>query len=339
MMRIVQSAAKISKIGFRYHAFRPLIAAGLIAAFSPGALAHAEPVNIRLGYGVSAEEQLYLMIAKPDLMKNQGKVYTIEATRFTGSDKRAQAFEAGALDLTDGGATNVLLAASEGIQQKIIATIARESTKGFSTAFYTKSDSSINSVADLKGKTVGINGFYTNGHLWLLAALQRSGTIKDTDLTIAIVSFGAMEESLLSGKIDAGMFPQPFAAKLEQGAKVKKLFDAKYGIPFDEDFLALAGRDSFLKANALAVRAFLDDLKDVTKFYLEHPAEARQMLIDTKMVRITPDLYLHMKDWYRPSDLHPDKDALKKIQDLQIKFGFQKNKVDIDTIVDASYLN
>jgi ABC-type nitrate/sulfonate/bicarbonate transport system substrate-binding protein len=339
MMLITQRAAKISKTGFRRHAFRTLIAAGLVEMFGPGTFAQAEPVNIRLGYGVAAEEQLYLMIAKPDLLKNHGKVYTIEATRFTASDKRAQAFEAGALDLTDGGATNVLLAASEGIQQKIIASVARESTKGFSTTFYTKGDSTINSVADLKGKTVGINGFYTNGHLWLLAALQRSGTIKDTDLTIAIVPFGAMEESLLSGKIDAGMFPQPFAAKLEQDTKVKKLFDAKYGVPFDEDFLALAGRDNFLKANALAIRAFLDDLKDVTKFYTEHPTEARQMLIDTKMVRITPDLYLQMKDWYRPSDLRPDKDALRKIQDLQIKFGFQKNKVDIDTIVDTSYLN
>src|SRR5262249_58416294 len=59
----------------------------------------AQPTILRLGYGAAAEEPLWLVVAKPDLAKNYGKAYTLDAIRFTGSDQRRQAFEAGARHL------------------------------------------------------------------------------------------------------------------------------------------------------------------------------------------------------------------------------------------------
>jgi hypothetical protein len=77
-------------------------------------IAQAQPATLRLGYGSAAEEPLWLLLAKPDLAKNYGKAYTLEGTRFTGSDKRAQAFEAGAIDLASGSANGVIFGAAEG---------------------------------------------------------------------------------------------------------------------------------------------------------------------------------------------------------------------------------
>jgi ABC-type nitrate/sulfonate/bicarbonate transport system substrate-binding protein len=302
-----------------------------------GGMLRAAPVTLRIGYGGAAEEPLWLLIAKPELGKNYGKVYTLDATRFQGSDKRAQAFEAGAIDLAAGGAIGVIFAAAEGVTAKIIASICRESSRGFSTSFYAKSDSTIKSVADLKGKIVGINGFSTSGHLWLKAALEKNG-LSDTDVTITPVPFSAMQEALAAGKIDLGMFPQPFAALLEKDAKVRKIFDAKYGLPFDEELDVIIGKDEFLKKNAGAIRAMLEDLKAAMHFYLEKPREARQLLIDTKMVRVSSDVYLGMNDYYRDSTLRPDTDALVKMQQFQIKAGFQIKSVDVRALVDLSYL-
>jgi ABC-type nitrate/sulfonate/bicarbonate transport system substrate-binding protein len=297
----------------------------------------AAPVTLRIGYGGAAEEPLWLLIAKPELGKNYGKLYTLDATRFQGSDKRAQAFEAGAIDLAAGGAIGVIFAAAEGVTAKIIASICRESSRGFSTSYYAKSDSTIKSVADLKGKIVGINGFSTSGHLWLKAALEKNG-LSDTDVTITPVPFSAMQEALAADKIDLGMFPQPFAALLEKDAKVRKIFDAKYGLPFDEELDVIIGKDEFLKKNAVAIRAMLEDLKGAMHFYLEKPREARQLLIDTKMVRVSSDVYLGMNDYYRDSTLRPDADALVKMQQFQIKAGFQSKSVDVRALVDLSYL-
>ena len=297
----------------------------------------AAPVTLRIGYGGAAEEPLWLLIAKPELGKNYGKLYTLDATRFQGSDKRAQAFEAGAIDLAAGGAIGVIFAAAEGVTAKIIASICRESSRGFSTSYYAKSDSTIKSVADLKGKIVGINGFSTSGHLWLKAALEKNG-LSDTDVTITPVPFSAMQEALAAEKIDLGMFPQPFAALLEKDAKVRKIFDAKYGLPFDEELDVIIGKDEFLKKNAVAIRAMLEDLKAAMHFYLEKPREARQLLIDTKMVRVSSDVYLGMNDYYRDSTLRPDADALVEMQQFQIKAGFQSKSVDVRALVDLNYL-
>jgi ABC-type nitrate/sulfonate/bicarbonate transport system substrate-binding protein len=299
--------------------------------------ASAEPVTLRLGYGNAAEEQVWLLIAKPDIVKNQGKVYKLDATRFHGSDKRAQAFEAGALDLQQGSATGELFAAAEGLSSKIIASICRESRKGFSTAFYVPASSPIKSVADMKGKIVGINGFSTAGHLWLKAALEKNG-MTDKDVTITPVPFPAMQEALRSGKLDVGEFPQPFAALLEKQSQVRKIFDAKDAVPFDEELIVLSGKDEFMKKNAEAIRAFVEDIQIATKFYLDHSKEARQILIDHKMVRVSPDVYLTMQDYYRDPTLRPDIDALEKMQQFQIKAGFQKKQVDVRSIVDLSYL-
>jgi len=321
----------------RRDVLRGFVAAGVMGCIGAGPAVADEPVTLRLGYGGAAEEQVWLLIAKPELGKNSGKLYKLDATRFQSSDKRAQAFEAGAIDLTEGSATGVIFAAAEGVTSKIIASITKESKRGFSTAFYVPDDSPIKSVPDIKGKIVGINGFSTAGHLWLKAALEKHN-LSDKDVTITPVPFPAMQEALRAGKIDVGEFPQPFAALLEKQAKVRKIFDAKYGIPFDEELIVIAGKDEFLKKNAAAIRGFLEDVQAATQFYLNKPKEARQILIDAKMVRVVPEVYLDMNDYYRDPSIHPDTEALARMQEFQMKAGFQKKAADIASLVDTSYL-
>ena len=310
------------------------LAAGLAASVDA---ARGQPVVFRLGYGGAAEEPMWLLVAKPDLARNYGKAYTLDATRFTSSDKRAQAFEAGAIDLSAGSANGVIFAAAEGVKATFIASISRESSRGFSTGYYVKESSPIRSVTDLRGKTVGINGFSTSGHLWLKAALDRHG-LAETDVKITPVPFSAMQESLDAGKIDIGQFPQPFAALAEKQMKVRKIFDAKYGIPFEEELTVLVGKDAFLKKNAAAIRAMLQDLTAAMQFYLERPREARQLLIDARMVRVLPDVYMNMQDYYRDPTLRVDAEALEKMQAFQIKAGFQSKNADVRSLVDLSYL-
>jgi ABC-type nitrate/sulfonate/bicarbonate transport system substrate-binding protein len=299
--------------------------------------AWSQPVTIRLGHGGAAEEPMWLIMVRPERAKNYGKAYTLDTTRFVSSDKRAQAFEAGAIDLSVGGAIGVIFAAAEGVTAKFIASISRESTRGFSTSFYVKENSPIRTVPDLRGRTVGINGFSTSGHLWLKAALEKHG-LADSDVRITPIPFSAMQEALDAGRIDLGMFPQPYAALLEKQMKVRKLFDAKNGVPFDEELTVMVGKDDFLKKNAPAVRALLADLRDSMQFYLANPREARQMLIDARMVRVSSEVYLNMQDYYRDPTLRIDADALENMQQFQIKAGFQRKQIDLRSLVGLGYL-
>jgi len=135
-----------------------LAALGLVSAASA-------QVNIHIGHGSAAEETLWLMKADPKVTPSQGKVYKLDFTLFRGTDKRFQAFEAGELDIATGSSHSVLMAASEGARFKIVATLSREGASGFSTRYMVKADSPIKSIADLKGRNVGINGARSSSEL------------------------------------------------------------------------------------------------------------------------------------------------------------------------------
>jgi ABC-type nitrate/sulfonate/bicarbonate transport system substrate-binding protein len=318
---------------------RRQVCAGIAIAAAAGvAPARAQPTTIRLGYSLAAEEQLWLLMADHSLAKNNGTLYTLDATRFTSSSQRAQAFAADAIDLASSGAEGVLFAAAEGIPSTMIASLSKESVHGgFNTTFLALDSSPINKVEDLKGKTVAVNGLSTTGELWLKTALERHD-LSESDVTVVPIAFPAMAESLRSGRIDVGEFPQPFDAMARKQMKVKTIFTSKTGMPFDEELIVIVGHESFMQAHAEVIRGFLADLQAATKFYLAHPQEARQILIDNKFVRVPPDIYLNMEDYYRDPSLRVDLESLKKMQDAQIAAGFQKKKIDVATVVDMSYL-
>src|SRR5260221_9204630 len=70
----------------------------VVLAAATADAAVGQPVTLRIGYGMAAEEPLWVLVAKPDLAKNHGKAYALDPTRFTRSGKRNPAFQAGAID-------------------------------------------------------------------------------------------------------------------------------------------------------------------------------------------------------------------------------------------------
>jgi ABC-type nitrate/sulfonate/bicarbonate transport system substrate-binding protein len=314
-----------------------MVVAGCVGWVSTTGAAQADPLKIRLGYGVAVEEPLWLMLAKPEVASNQGKAYTLDASRFSGADKRMQAFAAGALDISTISANAAIFAASEGIDFTIIGSLSRESSRGFATQFMVRQDSPIRTAADLKGKTIGINGFSGSGHLWTHVYLQKHGLTED-DVSLVPVDFGSQAEALKSGKIDVGMFPQPFAAMAQKSEKVRVLYTSKDAVPYEEELMLIIARPAFLKQNPAAVKAFMSDVVQATHVYAQDPHGSRQALIDKHLVRVAPEVYLDMKDYYRDPNCIPDLAALEKMQDDQIKAGFQTKRADLKARVDLSYL-
>ena len=61
-----------------------LFAAIVLSAFCASVVA-ADPQLIRFGHGFAAEEQLWLMGARPDLTPHQGKTYKLQLVKFQGN--------------------------------------------------------------------------------------------------------------------------------------------------------------------------------------------------------------------------------------------------------------
>jgi len=316
---------------------RILACTAALAAFASAAAAQT-PVQIRIGHGNAAEEQLWLMKAKPDITPSQGKAYTLDLTVFRGTDQRFQAYEAGALDAATSSGNTVLFASSQGLKFKALASLSYEASKGFVTQYYVRDDGGVNTIKDLKDKTVGINAFKSSIELWARIAIANGGLNPDRDVKFAPIPFPTHGEALRSKKIDIGAFPQPFAAIEAKKGGVKTLFTSKTAVPFDEVLMTVLFREEFMQKNPAAVRAFIADLVASTKWYLANTRAARQALIDAKFVRTPPEVYLDSQDSYRDPACRIDIAAMNKMQDMQVELGFQKDKVDVTKVVDLSWL-
>ncbi len=310
-----------------------LIAAGVLAA-SPA----LSQVNIRVGHGSAAEETLWLMKADPKVTPNQGKAYKLDFTLFRGSDKRFQAFEAGELDIATGSAHSVLMAAAEGAKFKIVATISREGAKGFSTKYMVKEDSPIKTIADLKGKNVGINGARSSSELWARLALEKRGLDTKKEVNWVALPFPAQGEAVRAGKLDIGAFPQPFAAFEEKRGGLRTVFTSQDGISRDEDLMVLMVSEKFAAQQPAVLRAFLSDLVRATNHYVKNSKEARTALVDSKLVGIPLDAFLSMRDYERPLDARVDVESLKAMTTDLTKFGFITKPLNAAAFIDNSFL-
>ena len=310
-------------------------AAAAVALAAPAA---AEAVKIRVGHGAAVEEQLWLMKAKPDVTPNQGKAYTLDFQLFRGTDQRFKAVEAKELDVFTSSASSAIVAYSQGLRFKAVASISMESSKGFVTQYVVLADSPIKTIADLKGKTVGNNAARSSIELWARMAVAKHGLNPDRDVNWAIVPFPAQGEALRSKKLDVAALPQPFAAAEMAKGGVRTLFTSKEGMPFDEELILLLVTEEFAAKQTAALKAFVADFAAATKFYVARPKEARKALVDAKLVRVPEALYVEMKDNYRNPTARIDLDALKKAQDVMLAQGHQKTKVDPAAFVDMSYL-
>ncbi|MGA1373019.1 MAG: ABC transporter substrate-binding protein [Pseudomonadales bacterium] len=310
----------------------------LLGSAALAALPASAQVNIRVGHGSAAEETLWLMKADPKVTPNQGKVYKLDFTLFRGSDKRFQAFEAGELDIATGSAHSVMMAAAEGARFKVVATLSREGVRGFATKYMVREDSSIKSIADLKGKTVGINGARSSAELWARLALEKKGLDTKREVNWVTLPFPAQGEAVRAGKLDIGAFPQPFAAFEENRGGLRTIFTSQDGISRDEDLMVIMASEKFAAQQPAVLRAFLSDLVQATQHYVDKPKESRSALVESKMVRIPLEVFLGMKDYERPRDGRVDVESMKAMAAELAKFGFITKPLNVTSIVDNSYL-
>ena len=312
----------------------------LAVAFSAGAVAQGAPL-IRLGRGLVAEEQLWLMSARPDLAPNQGKRYELKQILFQANPERFQAFLAGEIDAGTAPGLAVIFARAQGLDMKIVASVCTEASgkQWFSTTYMVKDDGPIKTTKDLKGGTIAIVGIKTATDLWARAGLINAGLVPDRDTKVVPMVFPAIGDAVRSGKVSAGTFVEPFySAEVAKGG-LRKLFTATEAVGYDHELLDVWFGEKFLKAHPDAVRAFLADYVAVTKYYLANTEQAKRDLHKASFVRTPLEIYLKNADWKRDPDGRVDVESLKRLSAFMLdKLQWIDKPVNVDSMVDQSYL-
>ena len=296
---------------------------------------------IRFGRGFAAEEQVWLMSARPDLTPNQGKRYELKQILFQANPERFQAFLAGELDAGTAPGLAVIFARAQGMDMKIVANVCLEAhgQEYFTTTYMVKDDGPIKSVKDLKGGTIGVVGIKTATDLWARAGLINAGLVPDKDTKVVPMAFPVIGDAVRTGKVSAGTFVEPFySAEMAKGG-LRKLFTAVEAVGYEHELLDIFFGEKFLKSNPDAVRAFLEDYVAVTRYYLANMEQAKRDLHKAGFVRTPIDIYLKNADWKRAPDARVNVDSLKKLSTFMLdKLQWLEKPVNVDGMVDQSYL-
>ena len=313
----------------------------VLAALAPLGAGAAEPPLIRFGHGFAAEEQVWLMVARPDLTPNQGTKYRLKFIAFQGNPERFQAYLANELDGGTAPGLAVIFAAAQGVDIKVVAGICQEAAgkDWFTTTYMVREDGPVKSLKDLKGGTAGVVGVKTATDLWARAALLGAGLVPDKDVKVVPIPFPAMGAAVRSDKVTLGTFVEPFYSVERAKGGLRPLFTAVEAVGYDHELLDVWFGERFLKAQPDAVRAFLADYVAATRYYLANPAQAKRDIHKAGFVRTPVEIYLKNADWKRDPAARVDVASLKKLAGLMLeKLNWLEKPVNVDEMVDESYL-
>jgi ABC-type nitrate/sulfonate/bicarbonate transport system substrate-binding protein len=298
-----------------------------------------QPVKIRMGWGIPAEEIKYVLMRNPRLAEHLGTWYEMEWREFAGTALGVQGLAAETLDCATVGGLSVANGIEQGADVVILGEFIEERTPYFSTPWMVKNDSGIDSLADLRGKTVATNAVAGSSDyvqdFWIE---KEAGLVDGEDYEKVEVPFGSMQETLLSGRVDMGLFPQPFYGAVNATGEVKEIFRLTDVInPFVQ--LLNACRRSFVEDNREAIEKFQEDWASVANYVLD--PKNREAVIEasaaaTKIpAEVLEPFLLTRRDFYRPENGAVNVEALQREWDFFREQGAFKQELEVrDYIVE-----
>jgi sulfonate transport system substrate-binding protein len=211
----------------------------------------------------------------------------------------------------------------------------------FSNTYLVLEDSGIETLADLKGKTIGVNSIGSAVDVIFRYALIQEGLDPKTDVNFVEIGFGAMGQALRDGRVDVGSMVQPFDAIEKSEGEVEVLMTAKEAVG-ENSAIAVVARNDFLEENPDAAKSFLADWVAGLQWLAaeENRDEAMAIISDVSKTDIAVlDLFYGTeRDYFRNTDGCPSAPALQAGVDAMVAVDYLEESVDIESLVDVSHL-
>lgn len=250
---------------------RSIFASVLLAGLLPSVpLFAADPVKT-----ISIDWATYNPVSM--VLKQQGLLekefakdgITVRWVQTLGSNKALEFLNAGSIDFGSTAGSAALVARINGNPIKSIYVYSQPEW----TALVTRKDTTINKVADLKGKRVAVTRG-TDPHIFLVRALLDAG-LTEKDITPVLLQHPDGKTALIRGDVDAwaGLDPMMAAAEVEDGARLfyRNAAANTWGI--------LNVREEFAKNHPEIVRRVLAVYEQARKFTLANYDEEKKVFI------------------------------------------------------------
>lgn len=184
----------------------------------------------------------------------------------------------GDMEFAYGNNVSVLTASSQGLPVRIVANGNDESAEreDAQSTVVSASGSSIETAADLAGKTIAVNTLNNVGDVTIKAALEKEG-VDVSDLKFLELGFPDMLPALERGDVDAVWLVTPFTEMAEAaGAQVvlHPFYDTKPGLSIASYFTS----EKYAAENPEVVKKFVEGINKSMEYAMAHPEELRAVV-------------------------------------------------------------
>jgi len=239
-------------------------------------LARAETT---LNVGVVSRTIFYLpawTAIEQGFFREEGLDVRIEV--YDGSDKISDDLRAGTKQIGITSIENLIAEAYKGGRLKVVAGTAQR------PPHFIIAQPEIKSLADLKGKTIGVVSM-REGTTFFVADIARAGGFSPGDVRVEAVGGSPTRARLLrERKIDAGLQPYPLSYEADAEGFTNLGPIAKL-VP-DYQFTSVVVNDEWASANRAVLVAFLRALRRGTDHMFAHPDQSAEL--GAKELRTTP---------------------------------------------------
>jgi sulfonate transport system substrate-binding protein len=224
---------------------------------------------VRIGYQKSGV--FFLVKNRGGLEKRLAPMNTtVEWKEFTAPTPLVEALGANSIDLGQTGDAGSVNAQAAGID---LVTFANSRPSPKSIAIVVAKDSPIKTVADLKGKKIGVNKG-SNAHYLVMQAIEKAG-LNYPDIIPVFLQPPEARAAFEQGSIDAWVIWDPFLAAAESKAKARMLVNGEGLAPFREYYIASR---QFANVNTELVKQVITEAQEVGDWAIAHPQDVAKLL-------------------------------------------------------------
>lgn len=301
----------------------------------------APATGMRIGWqsAWATQGQLAEVLQKTNVLPLNGVKGDFKS--FTYGAPLSEAALAGELDVAFVGDQPAITLMSKSDDWKIVGRLM-----DFRVGIVVPANSAIKSIADLKGKTLGVP-FGSSTHRVALQQLQAAGLIPNQDVKILNIDIQEQNEIVKSGGSDSWKGLDAFASWDHHIANYENKGWARL-ITNNTALGVIMMSDKYMKANPDAATKFLSSFKMSYLYYSQHQEDANKWFADatqgkfdvallSKVASIERNLYAK-----KISDIHveinfEDKSLLQTAADFALKNQLIKKGVKIDnSVIDLS---
>ncbi|MCL1918985.1 MAG: MetQ/NlpA family ABC transporter substrate-binding protein [Peptococcaceae bacterium] len=301
----------------------------LVGGCGASAPSHSGKAQIRIGLIPTDDNTLFYVADHETLFAQAG--LDVEFIDFTSAPERDDALQAKKIDgeITD--LMTVALRKKAGIDVSILCLCLGATPQEGPFSFIASPSSGIKVPADLAGANIGIS---RNTIIdYLTTRLLDSAGIASDDCTLTTVN--AIQERMnmiLSGALDAGVFPEPLASYAVSQGAVRVMDDTQQDLSQTVFFLT----DDILKAHPEEIKTFMTVLDQARELYMADPEKYRGLI--TERVKVPGNV----TETYVMPTVSPLQAPLKSNYDDVMTWMVEKDILPqpytYEDLVDASFL-